>query len=168
MLKNRRDAALVAAATATFLTLASPGTVSAQESTMKRMTPVILVDEVEPCLDIWKKIGFEQTMEVPEGDRLGFVALQNGPVEIMYQARTSMGGDLPFLAELDYTRDGLLLFIEVESLADVKKRLEGVEGVVELLAERETFYGSREIAIQTPCGTRAVFAEFPQGDDSGD
>jgi len=150
-----------------FATLASAGTASAQENTMKRMTPIILVDEVEPCLDIWKKLGFEQTMEVPVGDRLGFVALQKGPVEIMYQARAGMGSDLPFLAELEYTRDGLLLFIEVEDLADVKKRLEGVNDVVELLAEHETFYGSREISIETPCNTRVVFAEFPGGDESG-
>jgi len=152
---------------ATCLTFAGAGTASAQDNDMKRMTPIMLVDEVEPCLDIWKKLGFEQTMEVPVGNQLGFVALQKGPVEIMYQARAGSGTDLPFLTELEYSRDGLLLFVEVQDLADVKRRLEGVDDVVELLSERETFYGSREVAVQTPCGTRVVFAEFPAGDESG-
>lgn len=135
---------------------------------MKRMTPVLLVEEVEPCLDVWKRIGFEQTMEVPEGDRLGFVALRKGAVEIMYQSRSSVRDDLPMLGDLDYTRDGLLLFIEVEDLADVAARLDGAEGVVRLFPERETFYGSREIGIRTPCGTHVVFAEFPEGKESGE
>ena len=132
------------------------------------MTPVLLVDEVEPCLDVWKRIGFEQTMEVPEGDRLGFVALRRGPVEIMYQARASVAGDLPVLAELDYTRDGLLLFIEVEDLDEVADQLQNAEGVVHLFPERETFYGSREIGIRAPCGTHVVFAEFPEAEESGE
>ena len=135
---------------------------------MKRMTPVLLVEEVEPCLDVWKRIGFEQAMEVPEGDRLGFVALRKGAVEIMYQARSSVRDDLPMLGDLDYTRDGLLLFIEVEDLAEVAARLEDAEGVVRLFSERETFYGSREIGIRTPCGTHVVFAEFPEGKESGE
>ncbi len=132
------------------------------------MTPVLLVEEVEPCLDVWKRIGFEQTMQVPEGDRLGFVALRRGPVEIMYQARASVAGDLPVLADLDYTRDGLLLFIEVEDLDEVVDQLPGAEGVVRLFAERETFYGSREIGIRAPCGTHVVFAEFPEAEESGE
>ena len=132
------------------------------------MTPVLLVEEVEPCLDVWKRIGFEQTMEVPEGDRLGFVALRRGPVEIMYQARASVAGDLPVLAELDYTRDGLLLFIEVEDLDEVADQLQNAEGVVHLFPERETFYGSREIGIRAPCGTHVVFAEFPEAEESGE
>jgi hypothetical protein len=132
------------------------------------MTPVLLVEEVEPCLDVWKRIGFEQTMQVPEGDRLGFVALRRGPVEIMYQSRASVAGDLPVLAELDYTRDGLLLFIEVEDLDEVADQLQEAEGVVHLFPERETFYGSREIGIRAPCGTHVVFAEFPEAEESGE
>ena len=69
---------LAAAAIAAGCITLSAGTASAQENAMKRTTPVILVDEVEPFLDIWKKLGFEQTIEVPEGDRPGFVALQRG------------------------------------------------------------------------------------------
>jgi len=135
---------------------------------MKKLTPVLLVEEVEPCLGVWQRLGFEKTMEVPEGDRIGFAAMQRGPVEIMYQSRASVAADLPVLADLDYTRDGLGLFIQVENLDDVKERLAGAVDVVELFPERDTFYGSREIGIRTPCGTHVVFAEFPEGDESGE
>jgi hypothetical protein len=160
--------AVASVSLALFLTLTTAGTASAQESAMKKMTPVLLVEEVEPCLTLWEKLGFEKTMEVPEGDRIGFAAMQRGPVEIMYQTKGAVEEDLPALAGLEYTRDGLLLFIQVEDLADVKERLAGADDVVHLFAERETFYGSREIGIRTPCGTHVVFAEFPEGDESGE
>lgn len=41
----------------------------------------------------------------------------------MYQTMSAVKEDLPALAGLDYTRDGLLLFIQVDDLADVKERL---------------------------------------------
>jgi uncharacterized protein YneR len=160
---TRRAAALLTAGCILF----STGTASAQENGMKKMTPVLLVEEVEPCLAVWERLGFEKTMEVPEGDRIGFAAMKNGSVELMYQTSGAVAADLPALADLAYTRDGLLLFIEVEDLADVQEKLDGAEGVVHLFAERETFYGSREIGIRTPCGTHVVFAEFPEGDESG-
>ena len=53
-------------------------------------------------------------------------------------------------------------------LDEVASRLEGAEGVVHLFPERQTFYGSREIGIRTPCGTHVVFAEFPEGEESGE
>ena len=150
------------------LTFTTARTASAQDNDMKGMTPVLLVEEVEPCLEVWERLGFEKTMEVPEGDRIGFVAMRHGPVELMYQTQGAVEEGLPALAGLEFTRDGLLLFVEVEDLADVKKRLEGAGDVVHLFAERETFYGSREIGIRTPCGTHVVFAEFPEGDESGE
>lgn len=42
--------------------------------TMKKLTPVLAVDEIEPVLPFWiERLGFEKTVEVPQGDRLGFV-----------------------------------------------------------------------------------------------
>ena len=131
---------------------------------MLSQTPVLFVDEVEPCLGIWETLGFERTMEVPEGDRIGFVAMERGGVQIMYQSRASVAGDLPMLAEGPYTREGLSLFIRVDNLDDVIERLRGAR-VEELFPERRTFYGSREIGIRTPCATNVVFAEFGPDDE---
>lgn len=133
---------------------------------MKKLTPVLLVEEVEPCLGFWEALGFEKTIEVPEGDGIGFAALVRGGVEIMYQSRASVAADMPALADLAYTRDGLGLFIEVEDLDDVKRRLSGAPGAEQTFPERTTFYGAREVGVRAPCGTHVVFAEFAGGDES--
>lgn len=125
---------------------------------MKKLTPVLLVEEVEPCLSFWEdRLGFERTIQVPEGERLGFAAVRRGNVEVMYQSRASVAADVPALARGEFRRDGLGLFIEVESLDDVLPKLEGVEIVV---PERKTFYGAREVFVRAPCGTLVGFAEM--------
>jgi uncharacterized glyoxalase superfamily protein PhnB len=127
---------------------------------VKRLTPVIFVEEVEPCLDFWvDRLAFEKTMEVPEGDRLGFAAVRRGSVEVMYQSRASLANDVPVFAEGPFERSGVTLYVEVSDLNDVASRLAGVEVVV---PERKTFYGAREIAVRAPCGTVVMFAEMEE------
>ena len=83
--------------------------------TTKRITPVLYVDAIEPALPFWvDRLGFELTTEVPEEDRLGFVILQRDGLEVMYQTRESVAGDVPELA--DRPTGGTLLFIEVDDL----------------------------------------------------
>jgi hypothetical protein len=124
---------------------------------MKKLTPVLLVEEIEPCLPFWtERLGFQVTMTVPEGDKLGFAILVNGPVEVMYQSRASVAGDVPALA-VEPFGSRTHLFIEVESLKDLLPR---VEGAPQVFPPRKTFYGSDEIGIRAPCGTTVVLAEF--------
>jgi uncharacterized glyoxalase superfamily protein PhnB len=134
------------------------GPSSRPEAEMKKLTPVIFVEEVEPCIAFWQdRLGFERTMEVPEGDRLGFAAVAQDGVEIMYQSRASIAADIPALATGEFARSGSALFIEVERLNDILPRLDGVEIVV---PERTTFYGAREVFVRAPCGTVVGFAEM--------
>jgi len=43
---------------------------------VRKSTPVLFVDRIEPSLAFWEeRIGFARTVEVPDGDRLGFVIL---------------------------------------------------------------------------------------------
>jgi hypothetical protein len=126
---------------------------------MKKLTPVILVEEIEPCLPFWtERLGFHVTVSVPEGDRIGFVILVHGPVEIMYQSRASVASDVPALA-VEPFGSRTHLFVEVESLQDLEPRLAGAPLVV---ARRKTFYGSEEIGVRAPCGTTVILAEFPR------
>ena len=122
---------------------------------MKKVTPVLYVEEIEPLLDFWKRLGFQVTGEVPEGDRLGFVMLQSGSVELMYQTRTSVAKEAPHLA--DTPMGGAILFIEVGGLDAVVAALEGSEVVV---PRRTTFYGADEITVREPGGNLVTFAEF--------
>jgi len=48
---------------------------------VKKITPVLFVQEVEPCVKFWvDRFGFEKTAEVPAGDKFAFVMLQKGNV----------------------------------------------------------------------------------------
>ena len=99
-------------------------------------------------------------MTVPERDKIGFVILVNGAVEIMYQSRASVAGDVPALATEPFG-SRTHLFIEVESLNEWIPRVAGADIVIPL---RKTFYGSDEIGVRAPCGTTVILAEFPRED----
>jgi uncharacterized glyoxalase superfamily protein PhnB len=134
------------------------------EITVKKLTPIMTVDEIEPCLPFWtERLGFETTATVPHGDKIGFAMLQKGNVELMYQSRASVEGDLG-ASSAATGHDDLVeriagstttLFIEVESLDDVVAALEGADVVV---PRRQTFYGMDEIFVRAPCGTFVGFA----------
>lgn len=126
--------------------------------TMKRLTPVLAVEAIEPVLPFWtERLGFTKTVEVPEGDKLGFVILEKDGVQVMYQTWHSVEKDVPALAR--ESRGPAFLFLEVASIADVQKRLAGVQPVVPL---RTTFYGATELIVREPGGHIVTFAEFAQ------
>jgi uncharacterized glyoxalase superfamily protein PhnB len=127
---------------------------------MKKLTPVLHVEEIEPVLPFWvDRLGFARTAEVPQDDRLGFVILQKGGVEIMYQTRRSVREDIPALA--DAPLGGSFLFIEVEDLDAVEEALSGVPPVI---PRRTTFYGADELIVRDPAGNTVTFARFPPGE----
>lgn len=126
--------------------------------TMKKLSPVIVVDAVEPCLPFWRdRLGFDVTATVPHEDVLGFAILAKGGVEVMYQSRASAEADIPRLAEeLDGQRTALFIQVEDEEALDgVERALEGAEIVV---PRRRTFYGMDEIFARADCGTVVGFA----------
>ncbi len=38
-------------------------------SVVRRVTPVLIVDAIEPVLPFWARLGVAKTVEVPDGDR---------------------------------------------------------------------------------------------------
>lgn len=125
---------------------------------VKKLTPILYVEEIEPVLPFWiERLGFTKTTEVPQGDRLGFVILQKDRVEVMYQTRASVEADVPAVAETPM--GGSILFIEVEALDPVLETLEGVPVVV---PRRRTFYGADEIFVREPGGNIVGFAAFTE------
>ena len=126
-----------------------------QHSAMKKLTPVIMVEAIEPCLAFWERLGFAKTAEVPEGDRLGFVILAKDSVEVMYQTHESVEKDAPGLVAHDRGH-GAALFIEVGDIESVQQALAGVTIVV---PRRQTFYGMDEIGVKEPGGHVVMFAQ---------
>jgi hypothetical protein len=121
---------------------------------MTKLTPILLVEEIEPCMPFWvDRLGFQVTMQVPESGRLDFVILQRDAVEIMYQTRDAVRRDLPQLADLPIP-GSTILYIDVPNMADMLTRLEGIDPVVPL---RETWYGAAEIFVREPAGNIIAF-----------
>jgi uncharacterized glyoxalase superfamily protein PhnB len=126
------------------------------EPTMKKLTPVLVVDAIEPCLDFWVgKLGFTKSVEVPgpDGRSPGFVILNHGQVELMFQSRASVADDIPAFAKEPLRAT---LYLEVESLAPIRNAVAGLAVVV---PERTTFYGARELGVREPGGHYVTFAE---------
>ena len=125
---------------------------------LKQLTPVLVVTEVEPCLKFWTdRLGFEVTNNVPgEDGKLVFASVQRGNIEIMYQTRASVLQEVP-AASKDLTGHSVSLFITVEDLDSVEKALDGVPVVK---PRHETFYGSTEIYVKEPGGNTVGFAQF--------
>jgi len=121
-----------------------------------KITAVLIVEEIEKSLAFWvDRMGFAKTVEVPEGERLGFVILARDGAELMMQTIASVLKDEPKFAPDGVQTKGCGLFIEVEDFEDVKRRLEGYPVT---MAERVTFYGMREIGVAEPNGHTVVFA----------
>ena len=126
-----------------------------QQSVMKKLAPVIMVEAIEPCLPFWERLGFVKTAEVPEGDSLGFVILVKDSVEVMYQTHESVEKDAAGLVPRAYGH-GAALFIEVSDIVSVQRALDGIEVVV---PRRQTFYGMDEIGVREPGGHVVMFAQ---------
>lgn len=120
-----------------------------------KITPVLIVEEIEKSLPFWvERMGFQKTVEVPEGDRLGFVILVRDKAELMLQTIASVRKDEPkFAPKAD--SNAAALFIQVDDFEEILKRLRGYPVA---MAERTTFYGMREIGVFEPNGHTVVFA----------
>lgn len=125
---------------------------------IRRITPILFVDAIEPVLPFWERLGFSHEVEVSHGDRLGFVILTRDESEIMLQTRASLEDDLPSLAGMSGRS---VLFVEVEDLDEVIDLLGEAEFVV---PRRTTEYGADEIFVREPGGHVIGFAEFGSED----
>jgi len=123
---------------------------------VKRITPVLFVNEIEPVLPFWvEALGFTKAIEVPHGNKLGFVSLQKGNAEVMYQTYASLADDMPQFAEA--ARKGpTFLYLEVDNLNSVLTALKSAKLT---MPERTAFYGMREAGFQDPAGHFITFAQ---------
>ena len=121
---------------------------------IKQITPVLLVDAIEPVLPLWEQqLGFARVAEVAHEGRIGFVILVRDGAQVMMQTHASLEVDLPSVASRAPTS---VLYVDVTSLASATAAIAGAEIVV---PERMTPYGAREIWIRDAAGQIVGFAE---------
>jgi uncharacterized glyoxalase superfamily protein PhnB len=124
---------------------------------VKRITPVLLVNEIEPILPFWvDRLRFERTIEVPDGNRLGFIAFQKGSAEVMYQTYSSVEKDAPPSMSALARKGPTYLYMEVDDLDAVLAAMKDVKIVMPV---RTAFYGMREFGVQDPGGHFITFAQ---------
>ena len=142
----------------------NPRWVPAVYHCVMKITPILIVDAIEPSLAFWvDKLGFVKTVEVPEGDKLGFVIVEKDGYEVMMQTRESVRKDAGPAADA-VLELGASLYIEVDDFGDTKKRVAGAEVLV---PERTTFYGMREIFVRDPGRHVVGFAAKTEGSPQG-
>ena len=125
---------------------------------LQQLTPVMIVEQVEPCVAFWvERLGFTLENQVPGDDgRIVFASAKRDGIEVMYQTRASV--------EAEHTGDvaelyghSVALFITTDDLDAVEKALAGAPVVK---ARHTTFYGSTEIYVREPGGNTVGFAQF--------
>src|SRR5262245_50725371 len=134
---------------------------------LRKATPVLVVDRIEPVLAFWKKLGIEPTVQVPDQEanngRLGFVILAAEGFDVMYQTAASVRADLVKSASLkEAFRSGpqqTVLYVEVAKLAEVERALKGERLI---MPQRTTFYGAHELGYLDPGGNVVVFSEHAE------
>jgi uncharacterized glyoxalase superfamily protein PhnB len=125
---------------------------------LMHLTPVLVVDQVEPCLAFWTdRLSFTTTNQVPGPDgKLIFASVEKDGVEVMYQTRASVLAEQPEAAR-ELAGHSIVLFITVDDLDSVEKALAGAPVVK---PRHDTFYGSTEIYVREPGGNTVGFARF--------
>ncbi len=125
---------------------------------MKQLTPVLVVERVEPCLGFWiDRLGFKKVHEVPGPDgAVMFASVERDGVEIMYQSRASVVQDHPGMAG-ELNGHSIVLFITVDDLDTTEN---AVSGAPVVKARHKTFYGSEEIYVREPGGNMVGFAQM--------
>lgn len=121
---------------------------------IKKVTPLLVVDRIEPSLGFYEKLGYMAVISVPHEDHLGFVLLAQEFGQIMLQTRSSLAADLPAVSR---TGVSSLLYVDVESLDTALLAAAGTSEV--LVPTRTTFYGAREAFVREPSGQIIGFAE---------
>jgi uncharacterized glyoxalase superfamily protein PhnB len=124
---------------------------------VKRITPVLLVKEIEPLVPFWvERLGFTKTIEVPDGNKLAFVTFQKGTAEVMYQTYASVEKDAPKEVSVTAGKGPSYLYMEVDNLDAV---LASTKDVKIVMPPRTAFYGMREFSVQDPGGHFITFAQ---------
>ena len=125
---------------------------------LKKLTPNIMVENVKRTITFYKDVlGFELVTTVPqEGETLDWAMMRRDGVEMMFQSRTSLSGELPLF--VGKAIDGsLTLYIE---MTDIQALYASLKEQVTLVQDmHQTFYGAREFVIQDCNGFVLTFAE---------
>jgi uncharacterized glyoxalase superfamily protein PhnB len=161
-LKGKLNTAMLSISLAILACTAISTADSSEEKTrmINKATPILHVRAVEPGLKFWnERFGFKTTIQVPEGDHIGFAAIENGSIELMYQTYEGMKKDASNPLAKTADQGPSFIFMEVRDINAVIEALQGAEIVQGL---HETFYGAKEVVAKEPGGHFVIFSQLPK------
>ena len=124
---------------------------------INKSTPILHVNAVEPGVKFWtERFGFKTTIQVPEGNHIGFAAIDNGSVELMYQTYEGMKGDGPLSKAAE--QGPSFIFMEVLDIHAIREALQQEEILQDV---HGTPYGAKEIIAKEPGGHYVIFSQLP-------
>lgn len=134
---------------------------------LKKLTPNLMVPDVARTTAYYlETLGFDFVMAMPEDagapvfawpvkEPLAFAMVKCGEVEIFFQSRKSLGGELPILAG-QKIGGSFTLYIECDDLDARYKKIADAGPLLKDL--HTTFYGMREFYVQDINGYILAFA----------
>src|SRR5882724_10016967 len=130
-------------------------------SLFHKVTPVLIVERIEPVLPFWNKLGVRPGVQVPDESatdgRLGFAILATEGLEVMYQTAASIAGDTIASASdkaaFRTSPQQATLYIEVADPPQVERNLQGERLI---MPKRTTFYGASEVGYADPAGNIVI------------
>lgn len=119
---------------------------------MAGLIPTFVVDQIDLCAAFWvDRLGFEKRVDPEQPAGADSVALVRGELELMYQSKSALGGDLSALAGCG---ERSIVCMEIENLEELESRMSGLTPIIPI---RETSYGSAEVGYADPVGNVIIF-----------
>lgn len=128
----------------------------------KDLSPNLMVKDVRKVIDFYTSVlGFNLLATVPENreEDLIFAIVQSDNLMFMFQEEKSLKEELPQLSRFD--KGGALTFYI--HVTDVQQLYDKLKGKVTIIKDmHDTFYGSRDFAIEDCNGFILVFSQNMQ------
>ncbi len=113
---------------------------------LNKMISNLMVEDVNRTVEFYADcLGFELLTSVPDEGKFDWAMMRRDTVEIMFQAQSSLGEEIPTLADVPIG-GSLTFYTEVTGLKDLYDGLKGKVAIVQDL--HTTFYGTQEFAFR--------------------
>lgn len=123
---------------------------------LERVTPVLVVDDIEPVIPFWAELGFAPVNPSYEDGELIYMGFNKDGLEVHYQIASRFERDMR-VPSGDLSGGTSLIYLTVNNLYAIIERLGGAEIVI---PRRATEWDSDEIYVREPGGNIVGFAAF--------
>ena len=127
------------------------------------VTPNLMVEDVNKTIDFYSRVfGFEAVITVPDEGDLDFAIVSKDGVELMFQKRASLQGEIPEF-EGKIIGGTFALYFDVYEIKPLYNKAKANCDLVQDM--HKTFYGTDEFSVKDLNGYILTFSEREDFDD---